>query len=143
MGWLRCNIRCMSLFNALFGTASEVDTRKLQEELAPVLVPGETIGRAFKVVRDHFVFTDHRLILVDRQGLSGRKVSYHSILYRSISQFSVETAGTFDADAELKIWVSGSLVLSKEFRRGTDIVGIQQYLAHCIFGSSIAKPAQA
>ncbi len=135
MGWLRCNIRSMSLFNALFGTASETDAARLQQELAAVLAPGETIGRAFKVVRDHFVFTNHRLILIDRQGLSGRKVSYHSILYRSISQFSVETAGTFDADAELKIWVSGTLVLNKEFKRGTDVVGIQQYLAQCILGA--------
>ena len=125
----------MSLFNALFGTASEIDSTKLQQELAPVLAPGETVGRAFKVVRDHLVFTNHRLILIDRQGLSGRKVSYHSILYRSISQFSVETAGTFDADAELKIWVSGTLVLNKEFKRGTDVVGIQQHLAQCIFGA--------
>lgn len=126
----------MSIFNAIYGTASEVDPQKLQQELEPVLIPGERIGRAFKVVRDLFVFTDHRLILVDKQGITGKKVEYHSILYRSISQFSVETAGTFDADAELKIWVSGSLVLDKEFKRGTDVIGIQQYLAQCIFGKN-------
>ena len=128
----------MGLISGFFGNASEVDVVQLQQELAPILVPGEAIGRAFKVVRDLFVFTDHRLILVDKQGLTGRKVDYHSVLYRSITQFSVETAGTFDMDAEIKIWVSGSpMPIAKQFKKGTDIVGIQQYLAYCVFGGAI------
>ena len=50
----------------------------------------------------------------------------------------VETAGSFDADAELKIWVSGGgLPIVKEFKKGTDVVGLQQYLAFCVFGGSI------
>jgi hypothetical protein len=130
----------MGLLSNLLGNATEVDNAKVQAELAPVLVPGESIGRAFKIFRDLFVFTDHRLILIDKQGLTGSKVAYHSILYRSITQFSVETAGTFDADAELKIWVSSGLALQKEFKKGTDIVGLQQYLAHCVFGAGIKKP---
>lgn len=128
----------MGLLSHFLGNATEVDIAKIQAELAPVLVPGETVGRAFKIFRDLFVFTDHRLILIDKQGLTASKVSYHSILYRSITQFSVETAGTFDADAELKIWTSGGLAVEKEFKKGTDIVGLQQYLAYCVFGGSIA-----
>ena len=125
----------MGLLSNFLGNASEADAAKLQAELAAVLAPGEEIGRAFRVFRDLFIFTDNRLILVDKQGLTGSKVTYHSILYRSITQFSVETAGTFDADAELKIWVSGGgMPISKEFKKGTDIVGIQQYLAQCVFG---------
>lgn len=126
----------MGLLSSLLGNASQVDPVELQTELQPVLAPGETINRAFKVFRDLFIFTDHRLILIDKQGLTGAKTAYHTILYRSITQFSVETAGSFDADAELKIWVSGSAVpLTKEFKRGTDIVGIQQHLAACIFAA--------
>lgn len=86
-----------------------------------------------------FVFTDYRLILIDKQSITGRKIDYHSILYRSISQFSVETAGSFDADAELKIWVSGTMILRKEFKKGVDVVGIQQYLAQSVFGGEIQK----
>jgi hypothetical protein len=127
----------MGLLSNLLGNASEIDAATLQRELEPVLVPGETIGRGFKVFRDMFVFTNHRLIMVDKQGLTGSKVSYHSILYRSITQFSVETAGSFDADAELKIWVSGGgLPIVKEFKKGTDVVGIQKHLAHCVFGKT-------
>lgn len=128
----------MGLLNSLLGNASEIDIANVQQELAPVLVPGENIGKGFKLFRDLFVFTDHRLILIDKQGLTGSKVTYHSILYRSITQFSVETAGSFDADAELKIWVSGGgLPFTKELKRGTDVVGLQQYLAFCVLGGPL------
>lgn len=130
----------MGLLSSLLGNASEIDLAKVQAELEPVLAPGETIGRGFKIFRDLFVFTDHRLILIDKQGLTGSKVSYHSILYRSITQFSVETAGSFDADSELKIWVTGGgLPITKEFKKGTDVVGIQKHLASCVFSSAIRK----
>lgn len=130
----------MGLLSNLLGNASEVDLAQLQAELEPVLVPGETLQRGFKVFRDLFVFTDHRLILIDKQGITGSKVSYHSVLYRSITQFSVETAGSFDADSELKIWVSGGgQPISKEFKKGTDVVGIQKQLAACVLGGAI-KP---
>lgn len=120
----------MGLFNAIFGTATQVNPEELQHEFAPVLVDGEQITGAFKVVRDLYVFTQWRLIFADKQGLTGRKVEYHSIPYKSISQFSVETAGTFDADAELKIYISGNPnPIKKEFRGRTDIVQLQRMLA--------------
>jgi len=83
----------MGLVNAIFGTASQVDPNELTQEFTPILIEGEEISGAFKVVRDLFVFTQCRLILADKQGLTGKKVEYHSIPYKSISQFSVETAG--------------------------------------------------
>ena len=120
----------MSLINALFGTASQIDPNELENEFGPILVEGETIAAAFKVVRDLFVFTPLRLILADKQGITGKKVEYHSIPYKSITQFSVETAGRFDMDAELKIWVSSmALPIKKEFKKGTDILAIQKTLA--------------
>ena len=84
-------------------------------------------------MRDLFVFTDKRLILIDKQGITGKKAEYHSIPYKSISHFSVETAGTFDADAELKIYVSSNPnPIQREFKRGTDIIGVQKTLAQCV-----------
>ncbi len=128
----------MGLLSSLLGNASEIDIAKVQADLEPVLVPGETIGRGFKIFRDMFIFTDHRLIMIDKQNITGSKVSYHSVLYRNVTQFSVETAGLFDADSELKIWVSGGgMPITKELKKGTDVVGIQKYLAHCVFGGAI------
>jgi hypothetical protein len=120
----------MSLVNAIFGTASKISPEDIQIEFSPLLVEGEEIVGAFKLVRDLFVFTQCRLILADKQGLTGSKVEYHSIPYKSISQFSVETAGLFDMDAELKIYISSNPTpLKKEFKKGTDIIQIQKLLA--------------
>jgi hypothetical protein len=121
------------MLHGLFGNASEIDSKELQRELDATLIEGEKVIKAFKIVRDLFIFTDKRLLLVDKQGLTGKKAEYHSIPYNSISHFSVETAGTFDMDAEMKIYISGNPTpIEREFRRGTDIVGVQKILAQCI-----------
>lgn len=53
----------MGFINALFGTASKIDPNELTSEFGPILVDGEEITGAFKVVRDLWVFTQYRLIL--------------------------------------------------------------------------------
>ena len=121
------------MFHGLLGNASEIDGQALQKEVGPLLVEGERIIRAFKVVRDMLVFTDRRLLLIDKQGITGRKVDYHSIPYRSISHFSVETAGTLDMDSELKIYISSNPTpIEREFKKGTDIIGVQRMLAEAV-----------
>lgn len=133
----------MGIINALFGTASQVDANQVTQQLSPVLIDGEHVTVAFKVVRDLFVFTEHRLVLVDKQGITGKKVEYHSIPYKSIVQFSVETVGRFDMDAELKIWVSGfSAPIQKEFKKGTDIVALQKALATFILSPDTMQSTQ-
>lgn len=124
----------MGLISGLMGNASEVDVNELQEQMGPIMADNENIELAYKEIRDMFIFTSHRLILIDKQGLTGRKVEYHSIPYKSITHFAVETAGHFDLDAELKIWISGTDdPLEKELKGGTDVVGIQKTLAQCMF----------
>ena len=59
------------------------------------------------MIRDLHVFTNKRMINIDKQGMTGKKVDYLSIPYKSITQFNVQTAGRFDTDCELKIWISG------------------------------------
>ena len=120
----------MGLFDNLLGNASEVDVSKLQEEAAAVMAPHERLEKAFKIFRDLYLFTDKRLLLVDKQGMTGSKVEYLSLPYRSITRFSIETAGTFDADSELKIWVSGSPEpITKQFGKGSNVVEVQKVLA--------------
>jgi len=118
------------MFQGLFGNATEINAKELQKDLDATIVEGETVVKAFKIFRDLFIFTDKRLLLIDKQGLTGKKAEYHSIPYKSISHFSVETAGTFDMDAEMKIYISGNPTpIEREFKRGTDIVGVQKVLA--------------
>ena len=85
----------MGILDSFLGNASEVDPKPLQAEFGQVLAEGETIERAYQLFRDSFLFTGQRLILVDKQGLTGNKVEYHSFPYRSITHFSIETSFCF------------------------------------------------
>ncbi|HEV8694465.1 MAG TPA: PH domain-containing protein [Lysobacter sp.] len=97
----------MGLIDTLLGHAGEKDLAKISEDFAPLLAPGEGLQRAFGLIRDLIVFTDRRLIFVNKQGVTGSKVEYLSVPYHSIVMFSIETAGHFDLEAELRIWISG------------------------------------
>ncbi len=120
----------MGLLDGLMGNASEVSVPSVEKDLRDILVQGEQVEHAFKLIRDIFVFSNKRLILIDKQGVTGKKTSYHSIPYRNITHFSVETAGTFDLDAELVIWVSSSTApIVKEFRKDKNIYEVQKALA--------------
>lgn len=121
----------MGLFDGILGNASDTNHQTVKKELANVLMPDENIDLAFQLVRDLIVFTDYRLIVVDKQGLTGKKIDYKTFPYKSISRFSVETAGHFDLDAELKIWISGAAepAESLQFRKDKSITQIQQALA--------------
>jgi Bacterial PH domain len=120
----------MGLFDSLMGHGSKVDPADLAKRLDGLLIDGEEPQLAFRIVRDFFVFTQHRLILVDIQGMTGSKVEYTSVPYRAITRFSVETAGTFDLESELRIWVSGSATpIQRTLGKGSDVRGIQRALA--------------
>ena len=123
----------MSLLNALMGNANAIDAQTATAEVSNVLMQGETVTHAFKTIRDLIIFTDRRLLLVDKQGVTGKKIQYHSIPYRMITHFSVSTAGTMDVDSEMIVAVQGGGVFQKDFGRGVDILGIQQVLAAKVF----------
>ena len=112
----------MGLLSGILGHAGEISIEKLSEEFRPILIEGEQLEKAFKVIRDMWVFTNKRLILVDKQGVTGKKIDYQSIPYKSIIRFSKESTGFLDLDAELKIWLSGSHEpIVKEFSKKANI----------------------
>lgn len=120
----------VGFLDGVLGNASKIDPQAAAQEYARLLSPGESVHAAYLLVRDAFLFTDRRLILVDKQGLTGKKVEYHSLPYRSITHYSVETAGTFDLDAELKIWLSGGHgPIIRQFGKGVDVYEVQALLS--------------
>lgn len=120
----------MGILDGVLGNASKIDASKVQQEFQQILAPNEQVEHVYQLIRDYFVFTDKRLVLVDKQGMTGSKVEYHSIPYRNIIRFSIETAGTFDMDAELRIWLSGDPVpLKKQFNKKLSIYEVQSVLA--------------
>jgi PH (Pleckstrin Homology) domain-containing protein len=118
----------MGLLSSLLGHAIDVTPEQTREDLDGILLADEPVEVAFKVIRDLFVFTDRRLILVDKQGLTSRKVDYLVLPYRA--SYSIETAGTLDMDSELKIWLSGRTdPIQGALKRGANIRGIQAAIA--------------
>ena len=55
-----------------------------------LLIDDERIVSAFKTVRDQLVFTNKRIIAVNVQGLTGKKVDFTSIPYSRIQTGSVK-----------------------------------------------------
>lgn len=99
------------------------------------LSSSEIVEHAYKLIRDLMVFTNNRLVLVDKQGVTGKKTEYHSIPYKNITHFSIETAGTFDLEAELKIWISGAAApIQKTFNKQLNIYKVQSVLAEYVTG---------
>lgn len=128
-----CRYTSMSLLNAFLGTASEVDVAKLDTEFSKLIIDGEEIQHAYKLVRDLIVFSNYRLFLVDKQGVSGKKREVLSVPYKSIDFFSKETAGHFDMDAEIKIWIkSRALPISLEFRKDAHIDDVFRILSRFV-----------
>lgn len=120
----------MEIFNAILGNASEVNIDNVSKEFDPILIDGETIEKAYKLIRDMFIFTNKRLILVEKQ-LVGTKVDYLSIPYFNIKKFSKESAGILDLDANLKIWIKGEdIPITKQFgKSGDNINEVYQLLS--------------
>ena len=119
----------MGIMNTIFGNVSEMDIASLQKEFGALLCEGERIERAYKLIRDKWVFTNKRLIIQDVQGVTGKKREYLSVPYRSIERFSIETAGTFDMDAEMKIWIRGcEEPLEQNFGKDSNIMTLSKIL---------------
>lgn len=123
----------MGLLSGLLGNATSMSAESAAKEYGYILANGEQIEAAYKLIRDMFIFTSKRLILIDVQGMTGKKVEVKSIPYKSITLFSVETSGHMDLDAELKIWISGQpLPIEKKFNKSVNIYEVQYILAEAI-----------
>lgn len=100
--------------------------------ITPLLVPGEDVIAEYTSLRDFVVFTTKRLIAVNVQGLTGSKKDFSSLPYSKIQAFSVETAGTFDLDAELELYFSGLGKVKFEFSGDNDVIEIGKLIGEKI-----------
>lgn len=114
--------------NARFVKLSEVDNSAGMELVGDHLIDGESIAFSFKGMRDMVLFTNKRIIAVNVQGLTGKKKDFTSLPYSKIQAFSVESAGTFDLDAELELWFSGLGKVKFEFNAKFDIKQFNKFI---------------
>lgn len=100
-------------------------------EIQELLIDGEHAYKSFKTIRDTATFTNKRLIVIDSQGLTGRKKEIYSLPYSSILMWSTENEGTFDLDSEISLWTrAGYIKIS--LRRGLDARSFERLFAEAV-----------
>ena len=118
--------------NKVLFKLSKINVDSIADNIAPLLVPGETVIGAYKAIRDYVAFTDKRIIAVNVQGVTGKKKDFTTLPYSKIQSFSVETSGTIDLDSELELYFSGLGRVKFEFTGSNDIVKIGQLISSFI-----------
>ena len=94
----------MGLLDKALGTATDAQASEVEELVGPILIQGESISHAFVVgMRDLFLITSKRFILLDKTGLTGKKMKISSYPWSKVASFSYCNSGKIDIDAELYI----------------------------------------
>lgn len=106
-----------NLTQEIAGNYSEVSAEKLTEQYGEYLFENENIVTGFTLIRDAVIFTDKRIIELDKQGATGQKIDLSSIWLDSVIGVSVETAGFGIDDSSLII----SYISSPYFRASSGV----------------------
>lgn len=105
------------------------DNNTFANILSQIIVNGEQVIGSFKTIRDGVVFTNKRVIAINVQGVTGKKIDVTSLPYSRLSAYSCETAGVFDADSELELWFTGLGKVRFEFSGKTNISEINRAIS--------------
>ena len=107
--------------SGFFARLRKVSDDEFGSIISDFMIDGESVIGAYQSIRDGIVFTNKRIITINIQGITGKKKDFTSIPYSKITTFSLETAGTFDLDAELEIYLAGVGKIKFEFTGSTDV----------------------
>ena len=108
------------------------DVAKETSNVTNILISDEEVLFSFSSMRDKLFFTNKRIISMNVQGITGKKVDYTSIPYSKIQVFSIETSGTLDLDSELDVTISGLGTIRFELSAQTDTKKLGQFLSMSI-----------
>mmetsp|Transcript_12428 Transcript_12428/g.27015 ORF Transcript_12428/g.27015 Transcript_12428/m.27015 type:complete len:831 (+) Transcript_12428:168-2660(+) len=127
------------LFDWIGDNAAAIDAEAVNEKFheAGLLQHDERVAFAFKTGRDSLYLTNKRLFVIDVQGITGKRKEYMSVPLDLIRVWSIESAGSFDRDMELRVWFKGfwKNKIKQDLRKGkADIFAIQSFIAHFIIG---------
>lgn len=104
----------------------------IPDDVSDLLVEGESAVAAYKTFRDTAIFTTHRLIVRDAQGLRGKKVEIYSLPYSSINMWSSENAGKFlDWNAEIELWTRAGHI-KVNLNKGVDIRKFDRLISNAV-----------
>ena len=101
-----------------------------REALADRLLPGEVLHEAFRASSGTILFTDRRIVTVQRQVLLAERTETTSFSYAALRQFSILEGAPPETRAELRIWIgSDPNPLHLRSNAGADLFRLQQLLA--------------
>ena len=109
-----------------------ISKKAVPKQIQELLIDGETADFAYATLRDTAVFTNHRLIILDTQGVTATKKEFYSIPYRSIDMWSVETSGILDINGEVDLWTKVGHV-KIQLRKGINVKEIDTLIARSVF----------
>lgn len=121
----------MSFLSNFLNSSGILSNAKIEELYNPLITVDEQIEVGFKLNEDTFIFTNKRLLLVQKLKEEDSKISYLSFPYSKISHFSVEAKRSFDHKGTLQIWIEGhhGPALEKEFNKSVNVYEVQKLLA--------------
>jgi hypothetical protein len=101
-----------------------VAVEEVLPDLASHLIVGEDVVGTWKARRDYLAVTSKRLVAVSVEGLSGRRRTYTTFPYRTMTSWAVLTPSSLDVSAELELdWeITGRVRL--RFRGPVDMVRV-------------------
>ena len=71
------------------------------------LTDGEEVKSFYKGIRDMLVITNKRIITIDKRGFTGKKQAYISTPFDQIVSYAIVTAGEFNLESDVNIYISG------------------------------------
>lgn len=110
----------------------QIDLSKVRIEVFDFLVADEDLIQAFETIRDQVIFTTKRILVINVQGITGKKKSYISYPYSKVQYFGIETAGVLDIDSELMLAFNDGSKLSFDFKSNVDITKISKCIAQFV-----------
>jgi len=127
-----------NLMQGLAGNMSEQNVDDIQKEYKNYLLEDEVVESGYKLIRDSIIFTNIRILFIDKQGATGKKVSFKSIFLSQIVNVEMETAGFGLDDSEITITYLKNIFLKPreeklkkqkfEFPKNTEITDLYKYL---------------
>ena len=98
--------------------------------LTPHLVAGESVLAGFVSPTGSILFTDRRIVLVQREHLLEEKVETMSFPYREVRHFSILDSGSDGRRGAIRIWLGAEpQPLHLRANPGTDLGALQRLLA--------------
>ena len=119
-------------FKQGFVKLAPITKEDLSEALISMFLEDEEVLEAFRGMRDFIVFTNKRVIAANVQGLTGKKVDYTSLPYKSVQAYSIETSGSSDRDSEMELYISLIGKVRFEIKGQFDIVSFNKLISQYI-----------